>query len=137
MGMSCVTRLVQWGARNSAEILLATGENRKWTKENLAVGQAIRGFALFMSRRVAKLAAPPFLRRHPLLPKWSRLELDDHHSRTILARLLVGTVSRTYSTEPRIEQEAIQNRMGEFARHNYGREMFWEIRRLLESHPAS
>jgi hypothetical protein len=34
------------------------------------------------------------------------------------------------------KQEAIQNRMGEFARHNYGREMFWEIRRLLESHPA-
>jgi len=34
------------------------------------------------------------------------------------------------------KQEAIQNRMGEFARHNYGREMFWEIRRLLESHPG-
>ncbi|PYS52846.1 MAG: hypothetical protein DMG13_14825 [Acidobacteria bacterium] len=34
------------------------------------------------------------------------------------------------------KQEAIQTRMGEFARHNYGREMFWEIRRLLESHPA-
>ncbi len=33
------------------------------------------------------------------------------------------------------KQEAIQNRMGEFARHNYGREMFWEIRRILESHP--
>ena len=34
------------------------------------------------------------------------------------------------------KQEAIQNRMGEFARHNFGREMFWEIRQLLESHPA-
>ena len=34
------------------------------------------------------------------------------------------------------KQEAIQNRMGEFVRHNYGREMFWEIRRLLEEHPA-
>jgi len=33
------------------------------------------------------------------------------------------------------KQEAIQNRMGEFARHNYGREMVWEIRRILESHP--
>ena len=32
------------------------------------------------------------------------------------------------------KQEAIQNRMGEFARHNYGREMFWEIRRLLATH---
>ena len=35
------------------------------------------------------------------------------------------------------KQEAIQNRMGEFARHNYGREMFCEIRRILESHPKS
>ena len=35
------------------------------------------------------------------------------------------------------KQEAIQNRMGEFARHNYSREMFWEIRRLLESHPST
>ncbi len=34
------------------------------------------------------------------------------------------------------KQDAIQNRMGEFARHNYGREMYWEIRRLLETHPA-
>ena len=33
------------------------------------------------------------------------------------------------------KQEAIQNRMGEFARFNYGREMFCEIRRILESHP--
>jgi len=33
--------------------------------------------------------------------------------------------------------EAIQNRMGEFAIHNFGREMFWEIRRLLEAHPDS
>jgi len=30
-----------------------------------------------------------------------------------------------------------QNRMGEFAIHNFGREMFWEIRRLLEAHPDS
>ena len=35
------------------------------------------------------------------------------------------------------KQEAIQNRMGEFAIHNFGREMFWEIRRLLETHPNS
>jgi len=34
------------------------------------------------------------------------------------------------------KQQAIQNRMGEFSRHNYGRETVWEIRRLLESHPA-
>jgi hypothetical protein len=34
------------------------------------------------------------------------------------------------------KQEAIQNRMGEFARHNYGREMFWEIHRVLENHPS-
>ena len=34
------------------------------------------------------------------------------------------------------KQEAIQNRMGPFAIHNYGREVFWEVRRLLESHPA-
>lgn len=33
------------------------------------------------------------------------------------------------------KQDAIQNRMGEFARFNYGREMLWEVRRLLESHP--
>jgi len=35
------------------------------------------------------------------------------------------------------KQEAIQNRMGEFARHNYGREMVWEIRQILESHSKS
>ena len=34
------------------------------------------------------------------------------------------------------KQEAIQSRMGEFSIHNFGREMFWEIRTLLESHPA-
>jgi hypothetical protein len=34
------------------------------------------------------------------------------------------------------KQEAIQNRMGPFAIHNYGREVFWEVRRLLESHPV-
>jgi hypothetical protein len=33
------------------------------------------------------------------------------------------------------KQEAIQNRMGEFSIHNFGREMFWEIRRLLEQYP--
>ena len=33
------------------------------------------------------------------------------------------------------KHEAIQNRMGEFAVHNFGREMFWEIRDLLEMHP--
>jgi len=31
------------------------------------------------------------------------------------------------------KQQAIQSRMGEFSIHNYGREMFWEIRRILES----
>jgi hypothetical protein len=33
------------------------------------------------------------------------------------------------------KHEAIQNRMGEFAVHNFGREMFWEVRDLLEMHP--
>jgi hypothetical protein len=35
------------------------------------------------------------------------------------------------------KQEALQNRIGEFARYNRGREMFWEIRRILESHPPA
>jgi hypothetical protein len=30
------------------------------------------------------------------------------------------------------KERAVQERMGEFMRHNRGREMFWEIRRILE-----
>ena len=31
------------------------------------------------------------------------------------------------------KERAIQERMGEFMRHNRGREVFWEVRRILES----
>jgi hypothetical protein len=31
------------------------------------------------------------------------------------------------------KERAIQERMGEFMRHNRGREVFWEVRQILES----